>query len=247
MNIISTIFLLFSVLAISFPIQAVQDFDEADLEAGIQASLASYYGHHFEEEIEKPFQPEEIKAHKSAEENFLFKYAASHITTVWLSDRTYCETSAEIVDIFLNPNYQKWQALLTTSTFDFSRTPTAVDVIFLLNKLQRTAVFGAIHFRQLVEKQISQTLVFLANQALLQIFSGCWGFSKNPLPREIESQLKDVLYGVGQTNQQFQKDQDTFFNTVQYAFQENGYYKNPSLQNHFLTVFTYATKKLIAG
>lgn len=70
MNIISTIFLLFSVLAISFPIQAAHDFDEADLEAGIQASLASYYGHHLKNKLRGPFSQKRLKPMKIQKETF---------------------------------------------------------------------------------------------------------------------------------------------------------------------------------
>ncbi|RZI46586.1 hypothetical protein [Candidatus Finniella inopinata] len=127
--------------------------------------------------------------------------------------------------LFKAPDYTEWQKLW--SIVGLKNTLTAVDVVLQLNDLKESC-----------HKDNDAGLIGLADHALLQIFSGCWGVSDKRADSDTEEKLKRILRKVGQTFAERKRNAEKFNETIFGAFNAHGILKSqPHLNGHFFTVF----------
>jgi hypothetical protein len=174
---------------------------------------------------------------------------------VWVKDRNpsrwsptvkYTTTSSREIDaLFLKPDYQEWKKLFSALKITFASDPTAFDVVGLLSELKGAAI--ALQTAGRLTPEAAQTIEYLANQALLQLFSGCWGFSKEPVAPDVMRRLRGIAQGVGQSSSRLGVSSDDFNTRVVAVVGEARRRETPASRGHSLAVLVCLAEGYTAG
>ena len=159
-------------------------------------------------------QQAEVQALQRARDFPLFKYVQTMVDT---NDFPLIER------LFVKPNYQEWQ--LAYKKIGHKEPVNGLSVALLLDELKQVCPKGS-------------DVEALADQALLQLFSGCWGISDERISPDVERRLKNILYGVGHTSAERDRHRDGFGEKVFETFDANKVLESaPRYNEHFFTVF----------
>ena len=139
---------------------------------------------------------------------------------------------AEINNLFREVDYKRWQDVFHVLGIE---TPlTATDLVFFLDRFSGYCPTDSDGLR----------IKSLSDDAILRLFSGCWGIQKDRAEPSIETRLKETLRHIGRSyHQHAHMDHNEFGQRMFCTLQENGYQNFvfrrycPDFFEHFATVF----------
>ena len=157
---------------------------------------------------------EETQVLKKARDFPLFKYVQTMVDK---------NDFPSIERLFVKPDYQEWQ--LACKGIGYKEPVNGLSVAILLDELKQVCPKG-------------DQIEALADQALLQLFAGCWGISDERISPDVERRLKNILHGVGQTSAERDRHRDGFGEKVFKTFDANKVLEStPRYNEHFFMVF----------
>ena len=142
------------------------------------------------------------------------------------------EEHAEINNLFREVDYKRWKDVFHVLGIE---TPlTATDLVFFLDRFSGYCPADSDGLR----------IKSLSDDAILSLFSGCWGIQKDRAEPSIEARLKETLRHIGRSSHQHaHMDHNEFGQGIFTTLQENGYQNFvfrrycPDFFEHFATVF----------
>ena len=138
----------------------------------------------------------------------------------------------EINNLFREVDYKRWKDVFHVLGIE---TPlTATDLVFFLDRFSGYCPTDSDGLR----------IKSLSDDAILRLFSGCWGIQKDRAEPSIETRLKETLRHIGRSyHQHAHMDHNEFGQRMFCTLQENGYQNFvfrrycPDFFEHFATVF----------
>ncbi len=175
----------------------------------------------------------------------VLKYVALQKPTPWSSAGSYTDPSPVITRLFLKPDYKEWKRVLADLKITFASDPTALDIVYLLNDLKGEAI--SLDAAGALDHPTAQTIEHLASQALLQLFSGCWGFSTGPVAPDVIGRLRGIAQGVGQSSSRLGVSENNFSQSVVGTFTSSPHFPTPAWQDHYWAVLVCLAEGFTAG